>query len=147
MHEREEKYITKKSIRMNVKPEFAQLFRWSQTTSSIAKNYNNLENPGKFYHHVKSAKDRRKNKIDAKNNEDMMERERSMNEFKDKKIQILEEKLDALDELKKEHKKYSDKLDKLYQNGLIDLNGDLLSDYEIHNDQDKEERKSQNSDM
>ena len=67
--------------------------------------------------------------------------------LKIKKIQILEEKLDAIDELKKEHKKYSDKLDKLYQKGLIDLNGDLLSDNEIHNDQDKEERKSQNSDM
>ena len=49
----------------------------------------------------------------------MMERERSMNEFKDKKIQILEEKLDVLDELKKEHKKYSDKLDKLYQIWLL----------------------------
>ena len=35
MHEREEKYISKKSIRMNIKPEFVQLFRGAQTTSSI----------------------------------------------------------------------------------------------------------------
>ena len=52
-----------------------------------------------------------------------------------------------MEELKKEHKKYSGKLDKLYQKGLIDLNGDLVSEYEQDQDQEKEESKSENSDM
>ena len=97
-------------------------------------SFHKLENPGKFYHHVKSSKDRRKNKIDAKNEENEIENQRIINEFKERKIQILEEKLDAVEELKKEHKKYSDKLDKLYQKGLIDLNGDLVSEYEQNQD-------------
>ena len=76
-----------------------------------------------------------------------MERQKTIDEFKDKKIQILEEKLEALDQLKSEHKKYSDKLDRLYRKGLINLNGDLLSEYEQNLDQDNEERKSEDSDM
>ena len=36
MHEREEKHITKKNIRMNIKSEFVELFRGAQTTSSKA---------------------------------------------------------------------------------------------------------------
>ena len=50
-----------------------------------------------------------------------MERQKTIDEFKDKKIQILEEKLEALDQLKGEHKKYSDKLDSLYRKGLINF--------------------------
>ena len=76
-----------------------------------------------------------------------MERQKTIDEFKDKKIQILEEKLEALDQLKGEHKKNTDKLDSLYRKELIDLNGDLLSEYEQNLDQDNEERKSENSDM
>ena len=110
-------------------------------------SYHKLENPGKFYHHVKSSKDRRQNKIDSKIKETNMERQKTIYEFKDKKIQILEENLGALDQLKGEHKKYSDKLDSLYRKGLIDLNGDLLSEYEQNLDQHNEERKSENSDM
>ena len=106
-----------------------------------------VETPGKFYHHVKSSKDRRQHKIDAKDKETNMERQKTIDEFKDKKIQILEEKLEALDQLKSEHKKYSDKLDRLYRKGLINLNGDLLSEYEQNLDQDNEERKSEDSDM
>ena len=59
----------------------------------------NLENPGKFYHHVKSSKDRRKNKAEAKNNEKEIEKQRKMDELKDRRLQILEEKLASMDEL------------------------------------------------
>ena len=70
----------------------------------------NLENPEKFYHHVKSSKDRRKNKAEAKNNEKEIEKQRKMDELKDRRLQ----KLASKDELKREYKKYSDKLDILY---------------------------------
>ena len=105
-----------------------------------------LENPGKFYHHVKSSKDRRKAKLDVKNSRLEAEKHKIISELKDKKISELEEKLGSFEELRKEHKKYSDKLDKLYQKGLIDLNGDLISDEEQNQDF-REEIKSENSDM
>ena len=110
-------------------------------------SYHKLENPGKFYHNVKSSKDRRQNKIDSKIKETNMGRQKTIDEFKDKKIQILEKKLEVLDQLKGGHKKYSDKFDSLYRKGLIDLNGDLLSEYEQNLDQANEERKSENSYM
>ena len=84
MHERKEKHISKKSIGMNIKPEFFQLFRGAQTTWSIVIKFYKLENSGKFYHHIKSSKDRRKNKIDAKNEENEIEKQRTINEFKER---------------------------------------------------------------
>ena len=95
---------------------------------------------------MKSSKDRRNTKLDVKNSILEAEKHKIIRELKDKKLSELEEKLGSFEELRKEHKKCSDKLDKLYQKGLIDLNGDLISDEEQNQDF-REEIRFENLDM
>ena len=51
---------------------------------------------------------------------------RKIDELKDRRLQILEEKLASFDELKRIHKKYFDKLYILYNKSLIDSNATIL---------------------
>ena len=95
---------------------------------------------------MKSSKDRRKIKAEFKNKNSEEEKQKEINELKDRRLNELEEKLSAFEDFQKEHKKYSDKLDKLYQKWLIDLNGDLVNDQEQDPDFE-EEIKSDKSDM
>ena len=146
LHERENKYVSKKSIKMNIKPKFVSLFRDSPFISSKIVTLIRIESTGKFYHHVKSSQDIRKQKIQSESLKREAEQKKRANDIRDERLQQLEGQLEEFNKLKGECNEYKEKLSALYNEGIIDLEGEIVNRGR-HNREHEEESKSENSDM
>ena len=105
-----------------------------------------IEVHGKFYHYVNSSKIRRQSRInreEAKQSEELQIKE---NELKDKRLKELEDKLDSFDRMKAELDDYTNKLQKIYERGLINEDGYVLDNPDMKKIW-VEEDEFQNSEM
>ena len=79
---------------MNIKPEFVSLFRDSPFISSKIVTLIRIESTGKFYYHVKSSQDRRKQKIQSESLKREAEQKKLANDIRDERLQQLEGQLE-----------------------------------------------------
>ena len=131
---------------MNIKPEFVSLFRDSPFISSKIVTLIRIESTGKFYYHVKSSQDRRKQKIQSESLKREAEQKKRPNDIRDERLQQLEGQLEEFNKLKGERNENKEKLSAQYNEGIIDLEGEIVNGG-THNSEHEEESKSENSDM
>ena len=105
-----------------------------------------IESSRKFYYHVKSSQDRRKQKIRSESLQRDVEQEKKANKARNERLKLLEDQLKEFDKLKEEYDDYNEKLAHQYNEGLINSKGEILSN-QIQNRDHEEESKSENSDM
>ena len=131
---------------MNIKPEFVSLFRDSPFISSKIVTLIRIEITGKFYHHVKSSRDRRKQKIQSESLKREAEQKKRANDIRDERLEQLEGQLEEFNKLKGECNEYKEKLSALYNEGIVELEGEIVNRGR-HNREHEEVSKSENSDM
>ena len=99
-----------------------------------------IESSGKFYHHVKSSKDRRKQKIQSESLQRDVEQEKKANEARNERLKMLEDQLKEFDKLKEEYDDYHEKLAHLYNDGLINSKGEILNNQRQNRDHEEESK-------
>ena len=86
-----------------------------------------IESTGKFYHHVKSSQDRRKQNIQSKSLKRETEQKKRANDIRDEILQQFEGQLEEFNKLKGECNEYKEKLSALCNEGIIDLEGEIVN--------------------
>ena len=129
LDQREEKYIQKKSIRIKALPEFVELFKNTSYLSSkiILAVSSSIETNGKFANMVKGSKKKREGKKQKRENHEEEKVGAELIDQKNRKIEELEQQLRIFEKMKIENNKNGEKLNKLYQLGMINDQGEPVS--------------------
>ena len=128
MERRECKFIKQKNITMNVLPEIKRIFKDTKEVSSKLLINTIIGENGRFYHLVKNTEARRAKRVINYENEE--EKKEIDNQF-DRRNQIisnLQNQIKGFEDKIKESDSNSSILARLFEGGIIDAEGELLTE-------------------